>query len=198
MFFPVVRRRIAAVEGIEHLPTDRSFIIAANHIDFLDGFYLTAALARRCHRRIRFLSETGNYWWTGGATIPVNPEDKAASIARAVATLAVGDPVCFFVEGKRNPSSTLLAPKTGLARLSAATGAPVVPVGITGPSGKTFLESIRLLLSGRPGISVRIGQALTGVGLVQQDSTDAGLRATMDRVMVALAPLCGKQYSPQQ
>lgn len=77
-------------------------------------------------------------------------------LAEAVATLAAGTDVGLYPEGRRNHDSIRLAPlRPGVARLTLATGAPIVPVGVELPARTRLGRPPRV---GR--IVLRIGEPL--------------------------------------
>lgn len=64
--------------------------------------------------------------------IPVNSKSGNSAFEKAKSTLLKGKSVVVFVEGNLSPSgSEYLKPKTGAARLSLTTGAPIVPIGVS-------------------------------------------------------------------
>lgn len=184
-------RRRARVAGLEFLPTRSGFLIAANHIDFLDGALLSAVLWPQIHRRIIFLSRTANYWLFGSPTIPVSNGNRAEALTRARRVLDQGEAVFFFIEGERNPTDVLLRPKTGVARLALQSGAPIVPIGLRGPSHGSFLAS----LFKTRGVEVWIGEPIA----VQKDPREVPERVQMltREVAEAVARLSGKSFPIQ-
>jgi 1-acyl-sn-glycerol-3-phosphate acyltransferase len=64
----------------------------------------------------------------------------------------------IFPEGTRSPSGTLIPARNGAALLALRSGAPVVPVGITGTEG---MLSWRAIFGPRPRATVVIGQPFT-------------------------------------
>ncbi len=189
---PLFRTAIKDVEGLEHLPEHGGYLIAANHIDYLDGFTITVAVHRRHPRLVAFLSETGNYWWTGGATIPIDWQRKAESLERAVHALRRGTVICIFPEGRRNTTDMLLPGKTGLARLALWTGLPVIPVGLVGPSGSSFAQSLRTVLR-RHAMSIRFGAPLRFSHQQGQELTKEQLTSVTTTIMERIAQLCEKR-----
>ncbi len=197
LLLPIFRSHIQTVEGIAYVPDGTGCILAANHVDYLDGFFLTAALLGSGRKeKVRFLSETNNYWWTGGGTLPLDWSDTTGSIQRASDVVVNGGFVCIFPEGRRNPALQLLKGKTGAARIAYASGMPVVPVGIVGPSYGSFGSSVGALLRGRTRVEVRFGPGMT-FPRTPLASIDRGmLDAATSAMMKGIAPLCHKTISP--
>ncbi len=185
-------KRLSLLEGLEHLPPSGGFVIAANHIDYLDGFFLAAAIGRDGPRMLKFLSETRNYWWADGATIPVDPNNKAAALDRALAAIQAGSIICLFVEGQRNPTPRLLPGKTGAARLALKTGCPVIPLGISGLSARNFLQSVIWTFTGRSRVALRIGQPIVLPNVDADTITKPQLVSLTRTIMEGVARVAGK------
>jgi len=130
------------VEGLEHLPPDRQWILAPNHASFLDPSVVAAALPRR------LLPST--YWtgWTGyvfrnalvrgisrlAQVVPIDPERAASSsLAFAAMVLQKGNNLVMFPEGERSATGELLALKPGVGLLTAHFDkVAIVPAWIAG------------------------------------------------------------------
>jgi 1-acyl-sn-glycerol-3-phosphate acyltransferase len=193
---PLFLRKMS-VEGLHHLPAEDGFCIAANHIDYLDGFFLAAAFGGGRPRMVHFLTETRNYWWTG-ATIPINRSRKSDALLHAFTAIRSGQNISFFCEGRRNPTPVLLPGKTGCARLAFWAGKPVVPVGITGPSGRNFFTSCCILLFRNKPVSIRIGAPITVNDLKDAGGPKESMVLSTLRIMQAIAPLCGKTIAEER
>jgi long-chain acyl-CoA synthetase len=140
------------VEGLENLPDRGPFIIAPNHVSYLDSFAVAAALDRSMLRR--------TYWagWTGAAfgnpltrlvsrlaqVVPVDPGRAGlSSLAFGAAVLRRGQNLVWFAEGERSPTGSLQPFKPGVGLLLSYYPVPVVPVFIRGtyesmPRGKVL------------------------------------------------------------
>lgn len=190
LLIPLARTRLKSVEGIERIPPP-PYVIAANHVDFLDGFLVAAAVVHAQHSAPHFISKTNNYGWTR-ATIQVDPDDPAAILDQALDRLRQGQTMCLFVEGSRNHTPTLLPGKTGAVRLALAAGVPIVPIGLRGPLPNTYFASSLWHLFWRPrSVTVRIGESMRLPALANPSHED--LRRLTDELMVKIAPLCEKK-----
>ena len=122
------------VHDAHHVPESGPVILAANHIGFLDGPLVWAAVRRPVHalvKREMFRGVVGRALRAIGQ-IPV--DRQAVDIAAVKACLAVlerGDVLAIYPEGTRGAGdfSTI---KPGVAYLALCTGAPVVPVACLG------------------------------------------------------------------
>jgi len=194
---PVIRIWVRLdCQGLLHIPRQGPVIIAANHISYFDPLCL-AVFIDAAGREVRFLAKSELYrnpvlgWLLRGAgQIPVYREsrDAARSLQDAVAAMREGAAVAIYPEGTttRNPDFSPMKAKTGVARLAALTGAPVVPVGIWGAHllftrGKTgpFRRGIRVVV--RAGPSMDLG--------LEPDATMEALNDARDRLMDAIAGL---------
>jgi 1-acyl-sn-glycerol-3-phosphate acyltransferase len=186
----VVPTRLAlrwTVEGAHRIPVRGPVILASNHVSYLDPLVL-GSLADRRHRRVRFLAKRELFdrrlmgsVLRAAHQIPVarDTADAAGSLDAAVAALRAGECVCVFPEGTISLDLEPMVGKTGTARLAAATGVPVTPIGLWGAQ--------RILFKGRKP-RWRWGVAETVVvGDPVRVSPDDDIRAATDRVMEAIA-----------
>jgi 1-acyl-sn-glycerol-3-phosphate acyltransferase len=125
------------VEGLEHLPAQPPYIVAANHHNYLDGVVLALTVPRpiafmvmpRVYRATRlhplFHDRIGS--------IPLNLERADISaLRRALGVLRQGRVVGIFPEGPFSVRGQLERGRQGVALLALRSGAPVIPVGIRG------------------------------------------------------------------
>lgn len=189
---PRFKQKIVGIDGIENCPANGGFILAANHVDWLDGFYLIAAIDAAQHRPVHFLTQTNNYWWSTIA-LPI-PAERSAIITAATRYLQSGKIICNFPEARRNSTKYLLPGKTGTVRMAATAGVPIVPVGITCDSGRNMGQSLQFLLSSAHPVRLRFGAPLR-CSIPSSGISAEWLTTETERLMRAIAPLCDKQYS---
>lgn len=109
-------------------------IIAANHPSTTDPFFVASMVGEQSFILINDLlfrvPLLGTYLRKSGH-IPVRSGGGQQAVDAAVALLRQGRNVIIFPEGDLSPlEGGFCAPRTGVARLALASGAPVVPVGI--------------------------------------------------------------------
>ncbi len=124
------------VAGTDHVPADGGVIIAATHSSHADSLAVGAAV----RRRLSFvgsahLAETPVL----GPLLPrigLLPMERGSGDAGLLGELAAlvrdGAALVVYPEGSRSRDGSVHRPRSGVARLAAATGAPVVPTGVTG------------------------------------------------------------------
>jgi 1-acyl-sn-glycerol-3-phosphate acyltransferase len=194
---PVIRFWVRLdCQGLLHVPKQGPVIVAANHISYFDplclGTFINAA-----GRQVRFLTKAELFdkrllgWVLREAgQIPVYREtrDAAQALVAAVAAMREGAAVVIYPEGTttRNADFSPMPPKSGVARLAALTGAPVVPVGIWGAQllfarGQIgpFRRGIRVVLRAGPPLHL---------GLTPESHLEE-VNAARDRVMEAIGKL---------
>jgi 1-acyl-sn-glycerol-3-phosphate acyltransferase len=122
--------------GAEYIPADGAAIIAPNHKNFLDPFFIGLAT----HRQVRFMAKaellSGPLGWLFSrlGAFPVHRgQGDSQALATAREILGAGGLVVLFPEGTRvEEPDALGSPHHGAGRLALETGAPVIPAAITG------------------------------------------------------------------
>ncbi len=180
------------IEGAHRIPTYGPVVLASNHISYLDPLLL-AYVADQRRRRVRFLAKAELFEKRGLAwalerirQIPVqrNTADAASSLDAAVAALGAGECVTVFPEGTISLDLEPMAGKTGTARLAAAAGAVVLPVGLWGGH--------RIMFKGRKP-RWRTGVAVAAVvGEPVRVGRTEDLYEATDRIMAAIAACVGR------
>lgn len=187
--YPLFKPKVQDVIGLEYIPRRGGFIIAANHVDWLDGFYIAVAIGLNLGRPVYFLTKSNNYRWTTVALkIPRQPQ---AIIDQASKYLHGGKAICNFPEGQRNASRKLLPGKTGTVRMAIEAQVPIIPLGITCSAGKNMGQSLLYLMSNNHQVKIKIGKALT-IPVPADGLSRDFLETQTERVMRAIAPLAGK------
>ncbi len=109
-------------------------IFAANHPSTADPFFVAAAVREQAFILINNLlfqvPLLGTYLRLSGH-IPVKVGEGQSAIDSALKHLAAGHNIMIFPEGDLSPAEGgFHKPRTGVARLALASGAPVIPIGI--------------------------------------------------------------------
>src|SRR5215216_638296 len=112
--------------GREHIPSG-GVILAANHRSFLDPFAIGRGL------QVLFRNPLVGWFLNCMGAFPVRRgQSDEESVKTARQLLAHGHAVVVFPEGTRIVNGSLGRPKRGVGRLALQSGAPVVPVAVTG------------------------------------------------------------------
>ena len=146
------------VEGKENVPKQGSLIVVANHLNLIDPPLLGVSVARRINfmaKQELFRPSLGAYFVRASGAFPVRRGklDREA-IRRALEVLKNGGVVGMFPEGKRSLNNQLLPIQPGTAFVAVRSGAPILPIGI---SGSEQVKGIGFIIH-RPRITVTIGR----------------------------------------
>ncbi|MFF9239911.1 lysophospholipid acyltransferase family protein [Streptomyces sp. NPDC014801] len=189
-------------EGAENIPGDGPVILAGNHLTFIDSMILPLV----CDRQVFFIGKdeyvTGKgvkgrlmaWFFTGVGMIPVDRDGGRGGVAALMTgrrVLEEGKVFGIYPEGTRSPDGRLYRGRTGIARLTLMTGAPVVPFAMIGtdklqPGGSGMP---------RPGqVTVRFGEPMEFSRYEGMDRDRYVLRAVTDSVMAEVMRLSGQEY----
>ncbi len=190
--FPYARFDIS---GVEHVPARGPVLLASNHRSYFDVAAL-ALVAREIGRPVRFLGKkeifdapvVGTIARAIGGISVDRGSGSGQPLRDAEAALKAGEVVIVLPQGTiprgRDFFDPRLYGKTGTARLAAATGATVVPVGLWGTE-KVWPRSARVpdftLVRKPPTVRVRVGKP------VALSLTDA--KADTENIMEAISAL---------
>lgn len=141
------------LHGSEHLPDDsRGFILAANHVSYLDP----PVLGGRIRRRLGFLAKERLFKipilgrmivWLGA--LPIAGDSEFKSMRIVIRALKDGKAVVIFPEGTRGAGEDFLEGQPGVVFLAHAAGVPIVPCYIEGtgqawPRGQKAFRPVKI------------------------------------------------------
>ena len=151
---PVVRfvYRLRAT-GLEHLPAEGGFVLAANHTSNFDPWPLGLPLFPQ--HWLRFMAKSELYWWplsrlldAAGAFPVERGRGDVEAIAKAVELVRAGEVVVMFPEGTRQRKGLRkkweARPHTGAARIAQEADVPLVPAAIKGTDRLARLGPLRV------------------------------------------------------
>jgi len=190
------------VHGLANVPLTGPVILASNHRAVLD----TAVISLVVRRRVRFLGKAEYFtadgvrgrvmagFMSGLGYVPVERGNVLAGLAALNAgqrVLNEGGAFAIYPEGTRSTDGRLYRGHTGVAVLAFSTGAPVVPVALTGterlmPRGGKVPRLAR--------VTVRFGEPLDFSGWTEHHLR--ARRAATDEVMAAIQELSRQEYVP--
>ncbi len=158
------------IEGRENVPKRGAVILAPNHRSLLDIPVAAATTTRKVWfmgKEELFKSKLSALFLRNLGAFPVRRgRPDRAPLQRALELLAAGEVVGIFPEGTRRPMARFEEMEEGFAYVALKSGAPIVPVAITGteavfpPGGK-----VPRLVKVRVGIGepFRVGSKHVGV-----------------------------------
>ena len=190
------------VIGLENVPKSGPFIVAPNHLSFLDSVIVQALMPRP----VAFFAKA-EYFTTKGikgrvmksffeavGSIPVERGEQAASVQALRTLLDIledGRGIGIYPEGTRSRDGILYRGRTGVGWLALTTGAPVIPVGLIGteklqPAGRNAVKPQHFIMKvGEPIYFDKTGP----------DHSLPARRQVTDRIMDAIAELSGQERS---
>jgi putative phosphoserine phosphatase/1-acylglycerol-3-phosphate O-acyltransferase len=186
------------IDGVDNIPDEGPFILASNHRSYFDVAAI-ALVVQKKGRPTRFIGKkeifeapvVGQIARALGG-IPVERGGAASdALVPAERVLRAGEGLALLPQGTIPRGKAFFDPvlrgKTGAARLAAATGAPVIPVGLWNteavwPRSSVLPKVTRLL--GAPTVRVRVGRPVGGLGLGLNDAV-----ADTELIMAAIAGL---------
>lgn len=178
------------VDGVQHLPVEGGCVVACNHSFGPDYLLLGLASPRQIHYMAKSELFEGNRWLKrfllGVGVFPIKRglNDRVA-LQRAASLVESGCVLGMFPEGTRSTTGGLIRGRTGMVRIAAQAGAPVVPAVVIGSEAVFTRPLLKRAL-----VRVRFGPPidLSALGNSSGKSTIPVQRAS-ERVMYAMAEL---------
>lgn len=123
------------VKGLGNVPPKGGFILACNHLSYLDP----PAVGCRIPRNLHYFARDSLFFGPLGLlitklnSIPVNRDQlDLGTLRKVLSVLKGGEPVLVFPEGTRSPDGTLQKSQKGLGLLVHKSGVPVLPARLHG------------------------------------------------------------------
>jgi 1-acyl-sn-glycerol-3-phosphate acyltransferase len=186
--------------GLENIPASGPALLASNHLSIIDSVYLPLMLSRPVvfPAKAEYFTARGPVGRLWAAylrstnQLAMNRDDTrsaTATLEAAAAILRAGELFGVYPEGTRSPDGRLYRGRSGLGWLVLNTGAPVIPIAMSGtrkmmPPGKLP----------RPAkIEIKIGKPME-FGHLAGDPPGRARRIIADEVMQAIRDLSGQEY----
>src|SRR3954466_15074519 len=191
------------VEGRGNVPPEGPVLIASNHLSFFDSIVIPVVAPRK----VVFLAKEDYFtgtgvkgalqraWFEGMGMVPVDRDDTKAALASldiALDVLRQGKAFGIYPEGTRSRDGRLYRGRTGVAHLALTSGAPVVPVGL---SGTENLQPVGSTLPRLARVTVRFGAPLRFEGRYDGVPTGRARREVTDVVMNEIQKLSGQEFA---
>ncbi len=147
------------IKGKENFPKKGAFIIAANHLSYLDpptiGFVCPKKLNYFAKYSLFKIKIFSNLIKILGA-IPIEREGSPLTLRKGLDILKKGESLVIFPEGTRSKNGEIKEGKPGIGFLVAKSKVPVIPVRLIGtdkalPHGSKFIRIAKIkVIVGRP------------------------------------------------
>jgi putative phosphoserine phosphatase / 1-acylglycerol-3-phosphate O-acyltransferase len=192
-------------EGIENIPTTGPAILVFNHRSYFDPTVMALVIAKS-GRNVRGLGKkevfdvpvVGRILKASGGIRVDRGTGSDEPLEAAIAAVEAGELLMIAPEGTipRGPAffDPVLKGRWGAARIAAATGAPVIPVGLWGTE-KVWPRSARLpklSLTDRPLVTATIGPPVE----LKYRSADADTKKIMRALSALLPPVARERRTP--
>ncbi|MPQ98084.1 1-acyl-sn-glycerol-3-phosphate acyltransferase [Modestobacter sp. I12A-02628] len=189
------------VTGLENVPATGAFIIASNHLSFIDSMVIPLASPRQ----VGYLAKA-EYWqgsgvsgwlvrkmFTGLGAMPVDRQaSRSAQLAldTAMGVLRQGRGFGIYPEGTRSRDGRLARGKTGVAWLALTADCPVVPVAVTGTDR---IQPVDARWPRLQRFTVTFGEPLTFPEYAGMAGKGVPRRIVTDRIMERIAEMSGQE-----
>ena len=147
------------IKGRKNFPKKSAFIIASNHLSYLDPPIIGFA----CPRKLNFFAKSSlfkikifsNLIKILGA-IPIEREGSPLTLRKGLDILKKGEGLVIFPEGTRSKNGEIKEGKPGIGFLVAKSKVPVIPIRLIGtdkalPCGRKFIRIAKVkVIVGKP------------------------------------------------
>jgi len=184
------------VRGRENIPLTGPVMVVSNHLHLADPpLLILSLLPRKSHFMAKeelFRSPFFGFLMRLAEAFPVKRTgsiaEKEMALQQAIAILKRGSILGMFPEGSRSSKAQLLRGYPGIALIAVRSGAPILPVGITGTEklkGMGWLQ--------RPRVTISFGKPFT-LPVADGSVSRSQLRYLTDLIMTKIAALLPPEY----
>jgi 1-acyl-sn-glycerol-3-phosphate acyltransferase len=184
------------VHGLSNVPKTGGAIVISNHLNNADPCVLPGVF----RRRMVIMAKKEMFKWPGVSLlfrlIGAFPVDRQgadlAALREAQNVVHGGMLLLMFPEGTRSKDRQLHAGFPGTALVAYRTGAPILPVAITGTEHVSWPWVFLKPFIGRPKVVVRIGKPFYPPKA--ERITSEAARSATDEIMMHIAELLPPEY----
>ena len=184
------------ITGLENIPTTGAFVIATNHLGFLDVpmlFYVLdrtdvfIPVAEKWEQSaiLRWFAKYGNFIFIDR----YNPDIKA--LRKIISLMEQGNVLVIAPEGTRSRSVTMAEGKLGAGYLAAKLNRPIMPAGLSGTEDNVVGDNLKHFR--RSKIRISVGKLFSLPPLPMKDR-DAALKQFTDEIMCRIAAELPEKY----
>ena len=136
-------------KGLEHIPKRGGFILASNHVSYLDPIAVGVACPRKLNymaKKELFCTPLASRFFSAINVFPVKRDSADLSaLKEAMRRVRRGEPLVLFPEGSRRFDGASHEPYSGIGFLAAKLNVPVIPAFVKGtekalPAGAKFIR----------------------------------------------------------
>lgn len=171
--------------GLENVPKEGGYVVASNHVSFFDPVIIGASGMRRVHcmGKVELFEKPLLGWLLvhlNAFPVKRGQSDKSA-VEYAIDCVKQGENIGIFPEGTRAKDYKPGQGKAGVALISKATGADIIPVAIY--SGGQKLSPFKTK------VVVRFGEVIKYEDLGLAKGTSSELREATRKIMAKITEL---------
>jgi 1-acyl-sn-glycerol-3-phosphate acyltransferase len=187
------------VQGAANVPASGAAILAGNHLSAADWILMPLQVKRRVTflAKAEYFTGTGlkglaqRLFFSGAGQVPIDRTNASAAddaIRTGIGILREGKLLGIYPEGTRSPDGRLYRGKTGVARMTLETRAPVIPVAVTyRPRRMPFGRKL-------PKVCVTFGKPLDFSRYEGLSGDRFVERSITDEIMYEIMTLSGQEY----
>ena len=190
------------VIGVENVPAHGPAIIASNHLAVIDDAIIPLETPRMVHFMGKQEYFTGKglkgrfkkFFFTSAGVFPVDRSGGSEALGgldSALRILEKGELFGIHPEGTRSPDGRLYRGHSGVARLAFETGAPIVPVALTGTN---LAQPIGTVWPHKHHTTIQYGKPIQVPKTPADKVTRDMIRSLMEKVMHRIAAMSGQEY----
>lgn len=176
------------LEGQEHIPTDRGFVLCSNHITNCDPIFVAGRIKLRCSfmakAELFAFKPFGVIFRHLGAFPVARGKGDTAAIDTAVQIVKSGGALVIFPEGTRSKTGSLLKLKSGAVLIASQSGGDLLPCAVK--KGKRSLW--------RRIIYVHFGEIIPNASLGIDGKSPAAIKGANRLLTARLTGLLEEQY----
>jgi len=198
---PLLLSRIKGVEGLENLPKNPPYILAINHLSYIDSMIISALIAKYRNKKVSFLTQDNDQFYRlfgkkianeWASCIPIS--NKEYALTESSKRLKQNKIIGIHPEGhrSRNPMK-MLRGRTGMTRLALWNHVNIIPIGIKGtekimPPPGAKIKSLKRI------ITIKIGKPISLKEYYKHKITKVLLRSLTNKIMKEIAKLSNQEY----